>query len=100
MSYIEVAPGLIKEVLYPPEMPTPVATYLEAAIMNHNTSNFSLALKNYDRAKNEWANMVDEVPENVLLFFEYSKGLVYESAGKDDNALSQYLICRNYLEKY
>jgi len=80
-------------------MPIEVATYLEAAIVNHNTSNFTLALKNYEKAKNEWAKISDDLPEEIYLFFDYSKGLVYESAGRDDYALNQFLQCRNYIEK-
>ena len=80
-------------------MPVEVATYLEAAIVCHNSSNFTLALKNYERAKNEWAKGSDDLPEEISLFFEYSKGLVYESAGRDDYALTQFLGCRNYSEK-
>jgi hypothetical protein len=100
MSHIEVAPTLIKEVLYPPEMPIEVSTFLEAAIVSHNSSNFTLALKNYEKAKHEWVNIVDELPEAIQLFFDYSKGLVYESAGKDDFAFQQFLVCRNHVEKY
>eukprot|EP00330_Aristerostoma_sp_ATCC50986_P004357 CAMPEP_0114593760 /NCGR_PEP_ID=MMETSP0125-20121206/15354_1 /TAXON_ID=485358 ORGANISM="Aristerostoma sp., Strain ATCC 50986" /NCGR_SAMPLE_ID=MMETSP0125 /ASSEMBLY_ACC=CAM_ASM_000245 /LENGTH=232 /DNA_ID=CAMNT_0001793261 /DNA_START=1316 /DNA_END=2014 /DNA_ORIENTATION=+ len=100
LSDIDVAPSLIREVLYPPSMPIEATTHLEAAIVNHNTSNFTLALKNYDKSRELWQKKLgEELPEEIQLFFEYSKGLVFESAGRDDYSLNLFLSCRNICEK-
>lgn len=99
MSDIEVAPTLIREVLYPPTVPPEVVTYLEAAILSHNSANYHQSLKNYDKALSVWTNLVEEIPDEILLFFDYAKGLVFESVSKDDYALNQFIICKGYIEK-
>ena len=40
-----------------------------------------------------------ELPEQVQLYFEFSAGQVYESAGRDDHALQKYLNCKNLGER-
>lgn len=100
MSDIEVAPTLIREVLYPPTVPEEVVTYLEAAILSHNTAAYSHSIKNYDQALNTWQKLVEEIPDEIILFFEFAKGLVYESACRDDYAFNQFINCRSYIEKY
>jgi len=99
MSDIEVAPTLIREVLYPPTVPPEVVTYLEAAILSHNSANYHQSLKNYDKALSVWTNLVEEIPDEILLFFDYAKGLVFESVSKDDYALNQFITCKGYIEK-
>jgi len=99
MSDIEVAPTIIREVLYPPNVPEDVVTHLEAAILSHNSASYSQSLKNYDKALSVWTNAAEEVTEEVYLFFEYAKGLVYESISRDDYALNQFLNCKSYTEK-
>ena len=47
---IEVDPCLIKELLLPDNPPPDVLIYLEAAHYAHNSSNYYLALKNYELA--------------------------------------------------
>jgi len=99
MSDIEVAPTIIREVLYPPSVPEEVVTHLEAAILSHNSASYNQSLKNYDKALTVWSNVTEEIPEEVNLFFEYAKGLVYESISRDDYALNQFLNCKSYAEK-
>ena len=100
MSDIEVAPTIIKEVLYPPAVPEEVTTFLEAAILSHNSANYSQSIRNYDKALNAWAKILEEVPDEIMLYFEFAKGLVYESANRDDYAFYHFLNSRTYIEKY
>jgi len=51
LSDVEVAPCLIKEILYPSEMPQTSRVFVEAAITAHNSQNYAFALENYETAK-------------------------------------------------
>lgn len=51
LSDIEVSPCLIKEILYPLEVPANSRIYIEAAITAHNNQNYAFALENYEAAK-------------------------------------------------
>ena len=51
LSDIEVAPCLIKEILYPLDVPTSSRIYVEAAITAHNSQNYAFALENFETAK-------------------------------------------------
>lgn len=54
MSYIDVAPCIIREVIYPLDVPPPVRTFIEAGILAHNNKNYNFALENYEIAKKKW----------------------------------------------
>lgn len=41
----------------------------------------------------------NELGENTLLFFEYSKASIYASAGRDDYALYWYFQCKYMSDK-
>lgn len=113
LSDIEVAPCLIKEILYPIELPQVSRIYVEAAITAHNSQNYTFALENFETAKVfytrienhinlspkqkiKWTQATKkyELPEQVQLYFEFSSGQVYESTGRDDFALQKYLNCK------
>jgi hypothetical protein len=49
-----IAPCLIKEVYFPPECPTEVATLIESAIVYQNSSNFEMAVDCFEKAKAQW----------------------------------------------
>ena len=51
LSDIEVAPCLIKEILYPVEIPQISRVYVEAAITAHNSQNYAFALENFETAR-------------------------------------------------
>lgn len=38
------------------------------------------------------------MPENIELFFNYIRGNLYSSAGKDDHALTTFYNCRKHIE--
>lgn len=40
-----------------------------------------------------------ELPDNINLFFEYSKSSIYSSAGRDDYALVGYMTCKIISDK-
>eukprot|EP01015_Nassula_variabilis_P020355 TRINITY_DN3522_c0_g3_i3.p1 TRINITY_DN3522_c0_g3~~TRINITY_DN3522_c0_g3_i3.p1 ORF type:complete len:270 (-),score=49.98 TRINITY_DN3522_c0_g3_i3:87-896(-) len=101
MSDIEVAPCLIREVLYPFGMPDELCTYIESALDYQSSSNYIMAIKNLEAAKKICQQKPQgEIPDEIFLFIEFSIGSVYESAGRDDYALNQYLNCRSYTEKF
>ena len=48
-----------------------------------------MAIKNFEFARQELLFKAQgEVPDEILLFIEFSIGSVYESAGRDDFALN------------
>mmetsp|Transcript_6121 Transcript_6121/g.10391 ORF Transcript_6121/g.10391 Transcript_6121/m.10391 type:complete len:401 (+) Transcript_6121:548-1750(+) len=91
-----VAPCLIKEVYFPPEAPTEVATLIESALVYQNSSNYEMAVRCFQQAKQEWIEFLKDKDIKTLkkeqeMFFELSIGSVYESCGKDDLALNFYM---------
>ncbi|CAI2359845.1 unnamed protein product [Moneuplotes crassus] len=102
-----VGPCIIKEVLFPPEAPQEFATLIESALVYQNTANYDMALETFERCRDEWrkAESGDDWKKNeqeikplrpeIELFFELSLGSVYESAGRDELALSKYLSAKN-----
>jgi len=88
-----VAPCLIKEVFYPPDAPHEVATLVESAIVYQNSGHFELAVHSLEQARALWRQTLNaaRLRNELELFFEMSLGSVYESAGKDDIALSCYV---------
>lgn len=88
-----VAPCIIKEVFFPPTAPHEVATLIESALVYQNTAIFEMAIESYEQARELWRKELNAEflrPEQEL-FFEMSLGSVYESAGKDQIALSSYI---------
>ncbi|KRW99650.1 hypothetical protein PPERSA_03451 [Pseudocohnilembus persalinus] len=100
MSKIDVLPVIIDEILYPPECLDKIRYLVEAAINSYNQSNFIFALKNFEEAKNKWQDELGkELPDNILLFFEYSKASIYSSAGRDDYALYWYMQSKSISDR-
>jgi tetratricopeptide (TPR) repeat protein len=98
-----VAPCIIKEVYFPPESPQEVATLVESALVYQCDSNFEMAVDCYEKARETWMKVLKlrdssvkalKRPEHEM-FFCLSVGSVYESAGKDDLALSQYMKAKD-----
>ena len=52
-----------------------------------------MALSTFEDARREWRveNNVEKLRPEIELFFELCIGSVYESCGKDDMALAQYM---------
>jgi hypothetical protein len=96
MSDIEVAPTIIRETLYPVNMPPSIVMLIEAAMITHNTSNFASALGNLEKAKAEWIKQQEgeELGTESNIYFEFSKGLLYESANRDDFAFNSFYLCK------
>ena len=115
-----IMPVIIKEVFFPPDTSIDaikddkdrskklqeIATLIESSIVYQNTANYEMALKSLEDARANWrvlnsnsANMIrpaDNASSNKLrpeleLYFEMSLGSVYESSGKDDQAMACYL---------
>lgn len=97
-----VSPCIIKEVYFPPEAPQEVATLIESALVYQCDSNFEMAVDCYEKARSTWLGILKQRDSSIKvlkrieheLFFHLSIGSVYESAGKDDLALSSYMKAR------
>lgn len=90
LSSIEVDPIILKEILYPDNIPSQEVTmYLEAAINGQAEGRILFALKNLECASEEWDNQ-GGLQENERLFFEFMTASIYESACYDDLALKKY----------
>jgi len=96
MSDIDIAPTIIREVIYPHNMPSNVIMLVESAMISHNTSNFMGGVQNLEKAKVEWIKILngDDLTEETNIFFEFSKGLIYESANRDDFAFNSFYQCK------
>ena len=68
LSDIEVAPCLIKEILYPLEIPQAGRVYVEAAITAHNSQNYAFALENFETAK-VFFEKIDFSINKIVRFF-------------------------------
>ena len=108
-----IMPSIIKEVFFPPEAPQEVATLIESSLVYQNDANYEMSVRSLMQARDIWrlkvnpprvaqANApkkegeVDNTPEPRLrpeeeLFFLMSLGSVYESSGKDELAIAQYI---------
>jgi tetratricopeptide (TPR) repeat protein len=91
-----VAPCIIKEVYFPPEAPSEVATLIESALVYQNSSNFEMAIKCFNDSKDLWLSLIKGNKDKSLkkeqeLFYDLSIASVYESCGKDDLALNTYM---------
>jgi tetratricopeptide (TPR) repeat protein len=102
-----IAPCIIKEVYFPPEAPTEVATLIESALVYQNTGNYNMAILCFENARKEWIELLiqeghqpkkDEtspLKKEQEMFFILSIASVYESCGKDDLALYQYIKAKD-----
>lgn len=88
-----VGPCIIKEVLFPPEAPSEIATFLESANVYHANASYELAINTYDTAQSKWRslNNVSVLRSEFELFFLISIANVLESYGKDEFALCKYV---------
>ena len=107
-------PSVIKEVFFPPEAPQEVATLIESSIVYQNDANYEMAVRSLKQARDIWrlkanppkalqespskkdGTATEKDPEPRLrpeeeLFFCMSLGSVYESSGKDEQAIGQYI---------
>ena len=101
-------PSIIKEVFFPPEAPHEVATLIESALVYQNDANYEMAIHTLREAREKWRIINNpprpqadgkpspEVHELRLrpefeLYFLMSLGSCYESAGKDEFAIAQYI---------
>ena len=87
-----IRPCLIREIFLSPPSPTSVNTLIESAIVFQNNGNFSMALTTLDKAKSTWLEVdrVENLRTEFDLFFEMTRGAIYESCEKDSLALGQY----------
>jgi len=46
-----IAPCIIKEVYFPPESPSEVATLIESALVYQNSANYEMAIECFENAK-------------------------------------------------
>mmetsp|Transcript_30757 Transcript_30757/g.47154 ORF Transcript_30757/g.47154 Transcript_30757/m.47154 type:complete len:190 (+) Transcript_30757:913-1482(+) len=91
-----IAPCIIKEVYFPPEAPSAVATLIESALVYQNSANYEMAIECFEQARKDWLEDLKLKEVKVLkkeqeMFFDLSMASVYESCGKDDLALNYYL---------
>ena len=87
-----IKPCLIKEIFLPPPSPAEINTLIESAIVFQNNCNYSMALISLDKAKTKWLQFekVEVLKPEIELFFEMTRGGIYESCEKDGLALGQY----------
>jgi len=97
-----LTPCVIKEVLYPPKAPSEITTLIESAFVYQNTANFDMALGTLLKARDDWRKDLNtkQLRPEIELFFELSIGSVYESSGRDEHALSQYIKSRHIKLEY
>ncbi|EGR33345.1 hypothetical protein IMG5_055690 [Ichthyophthirius multifiliis] len=97
MSHIEPLPIILEEMIYPIQTPAEPQKYLEAAILNQAQSNFECALEDINACYDMWLN-IEQRNELIIaneIFFDYFKGSLFLSAGREDLALSSF-----YSSKY
>lgn len=82
--------------MFPPEAPQEFATLIESALVYQNTANYEMALATFEEARDKWRaeESKTRLRAEIELFFELSLGSVYESAGRDELALSKYLSAK------
>lgn len=90
-----IAPVIIKEVYFPPESPSEVATLVESGLVYQNSAQYEMAIECFNNARSTWLDLIKN-DEKILkkeqdLYLELSIASVYESAGKDDLALNSYI---------
>lgn len=52
-----IAPCIIKEVYFPPQCPSEVATLIESALVYQNTANYEMAIECFEKAKDTWVEL-------------------------------------------
>ena len=58
------------------------------------------ALKNLEEAKEEWSDSPGGITALDMVFFDFLKGSIYETACRDDLALQSYEKCFKSSQKY
>jgi hypothetical protein len=59
-----VTPCIIKEVYFPPEAPSEVATLIESALVYQNSSNFEMAIKCFTDSREMWIESLKKDPKD------------------------------------
>lgn len=87
-----IGPCLIKEIFSPPFSPPEVTTLIESVLSFQNNGVYSKALEKLDEAKKRWLEIerTTFLKTEIELFFELTRGAIYESCEKDPLALGQY----------
>lgn len=87
-----IGPCLIKEIFSPPSSPPDVTTLIESVLSFQNNGVYSKALEKLDEAKKLWMDIerTTILKVEIDLFFELTRGGIYESCEKDTLALGQY----------
>lgn len=94
LSDIDVDPVLLKEIIYPAEVPSERAIMLlEACFHAYNQGRIVFALKNLEEAGEEWILNGQDLSGETGIFFCFTRGSIFESACRDDLALSNYYKC-------
>ncbi|KAL4463410.1 hypothetical protein ABPG72_017131 [Tetrahymena utriculariae] len=101
MSHIEAAPVLLEEMIYPQNIPADAKKILEASILNYSQQNFYASLENLNTCYDTWLNVEDRSDLTIQneIFFEFFKGMIFQSAGRDDLALSSFFSSKVLSDK-
>eukprot|EP00358_Blepharisma_japonicum_P005143 CAMPEP_0202944452 /NCGR_PEP_ID=MMETSP1395-20130829/5242_1 /ASSEMBLY_ACC=CAM_ASM_000871 /TAXON_ID=5961 /ORGANISM="Blepharisma japonicum, Strain Stock R1072" /LENGTH=590 /DNA_ID=CAMNT_0049643271 /DNA_START=270 /DNA_END=2039 /DNA_ORIENTATION=+ len=96
-----VHPCIIREILLPPPSPPGIGTLIESCFVYQNNYNYPMALMSLDNAKREWQDFdgSDDLKPEIDLFFEITRGAIYQSCNKDGLALAQYFSCKASSDK-
>ena len=100
-------PYLIKEVLYAPPCPEPVALLFEVALIHQNNGNYNMAIKTYMESQICWediivkemaaegkemaAGLAPDLPLIGMLYTRLAVASVFDSAANDERALAELM---------
>ena len=91
-----IQPCLIREVYMPPPCPSSIRAMIESCFTYQSKGEYKNAVSTLVKARNDWLKLEnsDFLKADFELFFEMSKGAVYELCKKDELALAQYFSCK------
>jgi tetratricopeptide (TPR) repeat protein len=87
--------------LYPNDVPERARKQLEACYSCFAEQDLAAAFKNLELCYALWTENESSEPLSTenLVFFEYFKGLIYLTAGREDMALAQFYACKGVSER-
>jgi tetratricopeptide (TPR) repeat protein len=96
MSNPAIQPCLIREVFIPPPCPASIRALIESCFVYQSKGEYKSAIMSLIKARKDWLKLENSefLKADFELFFEMSKGAVYELCKKDELALAQYFSCK------
>lgn len=96
LSNPAIQPCLIREVYMPPTCPPVIRSMIESCFVYQSKGEFKNALSTLIKSKKDWMKLenTEILKADIELFFEMSKGAIFELCKKDELALAQYFSCK------